>query len=123
MENNVIKGKINKKVLADRAAIYFLCFFAIVMLCIQCSDRRGGEVEAGNGNDKAANHIELPESFAGKIAFQSDQDGDNEIYLLDKKGVKKLTDNKYEDEYPLWDERGEMIIFESNPSGKDNYDI
>ncbi len=60
-------------------------------------------------------------SVKGKIVFQSDMDGDNEIYLLTKKGLKKLTNNSWSDEYPKWSPNGKKIVFMSNPKG--NYDI
>jgi len=60
-------------------------------------------------------------SFKGKIVFQSDLDGDNEIYLLTKKGLKKLTNNTWSDEYPKWSPDGRKIVFTANPKG--NYDI
>jgi len=79
------------------------------------------------GNDGNINkndiYIRIPSFFQGKIVFQSDQDGDNEIYLLDKNGVKKLTDNNYQDEYPVLSEDGEKIIFQANPKEAEDYDI
>jgi len=60
-------------------------------------------------------------SFKGKIVFQSDIDGDNEIYLLTKNGIKKLTNNKWSDEYPKWSPDGKKIAFTANPTG--SYEI
>jgi len=59
--------------------------------------------------------------FKGKIVFQSDMDGDNEIYLLTNKGLKKLTNNSWNDEYPKWSPNGKKIAFTANPKG--SYDI
>jgi Tol biopolymer transport system component len=59
--------------------------------------------------------------FKGQIVFQSDMDGDREIYLLTKDGVKKLTDNEWEDEFPRWSPDGKKIAYSANPKG--NYDI
>jgi Tol biopolymer transport system component len=59
--------------------------------------------------------------FRGKIVFQSDMDGDNEIYLMTRDGVAKLTDNAWNDEYPRWSPDGSRIAFAANPKG--NYDI
>jgi Tol biopolymer transport system component len=59
--------------------------------------------------------------FKGKIVFQSDMDGDNEIYLLTSKGLKKLTDNTWSDEYPKWSPDGKKIAFTANPKG--SYEI
>ncbi|MDD8014099.1 MAG: hypothetical protein PHX45_00285 [Acidobacteriota bacterium] len=62
-----------------------------------------------------------PASFQGSIVFQSNMDGDNEIYLLSTAGLRKLTDNDWQDEYPLWSPDGKWISFSANPRG--NYDI
>jgi len=57
----------------------------------------------------------------GSIVFQSDMDGDNEIYLLTATEVRKLTDNSWSDEYPRWSPDGTRIAFTANPRG--NFDI
>jgi Tol biopolymer transport system component len=62
-----------------------------------------------------------PPSFAGRIVFQSNADGDNEIFVLTQGGVRQLTDNSWEDEYPVWSPHGNTIAFSSNREG--DYDI
>lgn len=57
----------------------------------------------------------------GRIVFQSNFDGDNEIYLISETKIKKLTDNSWDDEYPMWSPDGNKIAFMANPKG--NYDI
>jgi len=54
-----------------------------------------------------------------KIAFNSDRDGDNEIYVMDADGtnVKKLTSNSADDEYPTWSPNCKKIGFESDRDG------
>ena len=59
--------------------------------------------------------------FRGRIVFQSDTDGDNEIYELTRDGVRRLTDNAWSDEYPRWSPDGTRIVFTANPRG--HYDI
>jgi Tol biopolymer transport system component len=59
--------------------------------------------------------------FEGQIVFQSDMDGDREIYLMTHDGVKQLTDNDWEDEFPKWSPDGKKIAYSANPKG--NYDI
>jgi Tol biopolymer transport system component len=56
--------------------------------------------------------------FEGKIIFQSNLDGDHEIYLLTKKGLEKLTDNEWNDENPKWSPDGKKIGFTADPGGK-----
>ena len=60
-------------------------------------------------------------SFAGRIVFQSDLDGDNEIYVLTSAGLAKLTDNAWDDRYPRWSPDGKRIAFSANPAG--NFDL
>jgi Tol biopolymer transport system component len=60
-------------------------------------------------------------SFDGTILFQSDADGDDEIYALTRDGVRKLTDNAWSDVYPRWSPDGGRIAFAANPKG--NFDI
>jgi Tol biopolymer transport system component len=57
-------------------------------------------------------------TFVGAILFQSDSDGDNEIYSLTRDGVRKLTDNSWSDEYPRWSPDGTKIAFTANPKGQ-----
>jgi Tol biopolymer transport system component len=56
-------------------------------------------------------------AFEGRIVFQSDLDGDDEIYLLTSDGVRKLTDNAWNDEFPKWSPDGTQIAFMANPDG------
>jgi Tol biopolymer transport system component len=59
--------------------------------------------------------------FSGSIIFHSNMDGDNEIYLMTNNSITKLTDNSWNDEYPVWSPDGTRIAFTANPEG--NYDI
>jgi len=83
------------------------------------------EKETGAG-PSAAKKIDLASlkagfPFRGKIVFQSNMDGDNEIYLLTANSLLRLTDNTWSDEYPRWSPDGTRIAFTSNSTG--NYDI
>lgn len=59
--------------------------------------------------------------FRGSIVFQSDLDGDNEIYRLTATELRRLTNNSWSDEYPRWSPDGTRIAFSANPKG--NFDI
>ncbi len=55
----------------------------------------------------------------GKIVFQSNRDGDFEIFVInpDGSGLKQLTFNNAEDEYPTWSPDRSKILFVSNRDG------
>jgi len=55
--------------------------------------------------------------FRGRIVFQSDLDGDNDIYLLTAEGLRRLTDDPASDEFPRWSPDGRSIAFSSNRTG------
>ena len=68
------------------------------------------------------NRVQTEDSFPleGYIVFQSNIDGDNEIYMLGPDGVEKLTDNDWEDRFPTWAPGGERIAYYANPDGNDD---
>ncbi len=53
------------------------------------------------------------------IVFESNRDGNWDIYLMDWQGknVERLTINKADDRRPSWHPEGEKILFESNRNG------
>ncbi len=56
--------------------------------------------------------------FRGRILFQSDLNGNNDIYLLTREGLRNLTNNPASDEFPKWSPDGRRIAFSSNRSGR-----
>lgn len=58
-----------------------------------------------------------------EIVFQSDADGDNEIYTMytDGSGLRKLTDNAFDDINPALSANGSLLVYASNAAG--NFDI
>ena len=52
-----------------------------------------------------------------RIAFTSNRDGNDEIYVMDPDGsnVKRLTHNDADDEWPSWSPDGKRLAFQSQP--------
>jgi len=53
------------------------------------------------------------------IVFESNRNGNWEIYLMNKNGsdIKQITFNEYDERRPSWHPDGETILFESNRDG------
>jgi len=55
--------------------------------------------------------------FAGRIAFTSNMEGNNEIYVMNETNVTQLTFNASSDINPEWHPDGRKIAFSSNRDG------
>jgi Tol biopolymer transport system component len=58
-----------------------------------------------------------------RIAFWSNRDGKNEIYVMDIDGsnVKRLTTNLSDDDNPEWSPDGSKILFDSQRDGNERF--
>lgn len=91
--------------------IQFL-FLLIVFFCM-----------CGNTKQETESQTNLVPEFpiSGSIIFHSNMDGDNEIYQVTKNSIIQLTDNTWNDEYPVWSPDGAHIAFTADREG--TYDI
>lgn len=60
----------------------------------------------------------LPKVFSGKIAFQSNRAGNEDIFIIDHGGVHQITRSPADDGYPVFSPDGRNLVFESNRSGR-----
>ena len=101
--------------LKNPISITLLMAFLLLPLFTMCS--HSTEQTEKTGQDPS---LKLSFDFGGEIIFHSNFDGDNEIYKLSKKGIEKLTDNTWDDEYPVWAPDTSKIAFTANPDGNFN---
>lgn len=66
----------------------------------------------------SANEIRFSEE--SKIVFNSNMNGNDDIYLLTKNQLVRLTDDPGADQYPVANRTGDQIAFTSNRSGNFN---
>ena len=105
---------------AMRMRLLLTCAAAIGLL-VSCGGPKGS-APAGSAQTETDLRAVRPEAaFSGRILFQSDLDGDNEIYVLTADGLTKLTDNAWDDRYARWSPDGKKIAFSANPKG--NFDL
>lgn len=98
--------------------------FVLITLFISGACQEKKTVASSVKSDQSASQENpLLKELSGKILFQSDRDGDWEIYVMnaDSSNVAQLTDNTAADEYPVWSPDGSRIAFKSNRDG--NFEI
>lgn len=61
---------------------------------------------------------ELPPGFSELLVFQSNVDGDSELYLLSQNGMRKLTHNNFPDENPAFSHDGRKILYMAKPENE-----
>ncbi|MCX6566533.1 MAG: hypothetical protein NTW38_08975 [Candidatus Aminicenantes bacterium] len=93
----------------------------IFLVVLGCRGRDVGP-SASPAGSPAAQVVDLssfrPQSeFLGRIVFQSDLGGNNDIYLLTGGGLRRLTRDPASDEFPRWSPDGRSIAFTSNRGG------
>jgi serine/threonine protein kinase/Tol biopolymer transport system component len=93
--------------------------FAIFQL-----DLKSGEyIQLTNNDNNSTYPLISPDG--GKLVFQSDKDGDEDIYLmiLATGEINQLTQNTVTDHLPSWSPDGEWVIYSSDTREDGNLDI
>lgn len=93
--------------------------FDLVVLDLATWEKR--RFGAGEGSST----YPMPSPDGRWIAFQSNQDGDFEIYLANRFGgqLRQLTHNAVWDRLPAWSPEGDWIIFSSDTRGDQTLDL
>jgi len=106
--------RLSKIFLSGRALIVA----GLMIFSLFCTKTGVVDSQAENETDRKAESSTFP-GLTGKIVFQSNRDGDEEVFVMDSQGngLTQLTDNSAFDGYPVWSKAGDKICFESNRSG------
>ena len=127
-----------------RASFLTLTFFALVVPNVGCSGSenerlKGRIVYSDNGavlvaNGDGSEPVQISDHALGNsyptwspdgshIAFESDRDGDLEIFVMnaDGSGTIQLTTNSHNDGFPQWSPDGSHIAFQTDRDGRSQF--
>lgn len=116
MQFSLMKAKKNKFYLKSH---FILGLILLIFFNLACLSSKEENVNKSSSQGPISFQPKIP--IAGKIVFQSDWDGDSELYLLSHQGLIQLTNNEWADEFPRISPDGRWIAFSANRHG--NYDI
>ncbi len=96
--------------------LYFFMFLSIFLLT-GCPKKKEVPVQKKAPAEKEVVKETLPNSINGRLLFHSVRSGNPEIYIIDRNGVRRLTDNPARDEQPVLSPDGSKIAFVSDRDG------
>ena len=104
--------------MGEKIIIIGLPFLLVICIC-------SAVVSASAYSDNSFKSSNDSEAVNGKIAFQSDQYGNLDIYVMEPDGTEQtnLTNNISKDEYPSWSPDGTKIAFCSISRGYPTFEI
>jgi len=75
--------------------------------------------------DESDNTYPVAAPDGRRVAFQSNRDGDFEIYVINTLGgdLRQITDNNYRDRLPTWSPDGEWLLYSADVRGDETYDL
>ena len=107
----------NKGLLTNVAFAVLLSPLVSTLSAVPASDGSGRQA----GRQAMMNHSPVWSPLDGRILFDSDRDGDSEIYTIDADtgALRKLTDNLGFDGNARWTPDGKRVVFRSDREGTD----